>query len=208
VVGVIGSRWVVLAIICLALVGALGCQSADGESAPAKARADAGVDSTGDNSMDKATFAAGCFWGVEAAFRNVKGVSSTQVGYTGGKTEDPTYREVCSDRTGHAEAVEVTYDPDSVSYSDLLDVFWSIHDPTQVDRQGPDVGSQYRSAVFFHTPEQEAEARASKAELEKKNRFKRPVATEIVPASEFYRAEEYHQRYFEKRGIGSCPSKD
>jgi peptide-methionine (S)-S-oxide reductase len=150
---------------------------------------------------ETATFAAGCFWGVEAAFREVPGVLDAVCGYTGGHTEHPTYRDVCSDTTGHAEAVEVTFDPRAVSYDDLLDVFWKIHDPTQVNRQGPDVGTQYRSAIFTHSPEQE---RAAKASLERvRNSLKRPIATEIVPASTFWRAEEYHQRYFERHG-GAC----
>lgn len=146
----------------------------------------------------KATFAAGCFWGVEAAFRKVPGVASTRVGYTSGHTENPTYKEVCTDKTGHAEAVEVTYDPARVSYEQLLEVFWRIHDPTTLNRQGPDVGSQYRSAIFCHNKEQEALAKASKQELAKSGRFNRAIMTEIVPASRFYRAEEYHQRYLQK----------
>lgn len=149
--------------------------------------------------MEKATFAAGCFWGVEAAFRAVNGVVATAVGYTGGSLPDPTYSDVCTGRTGHAEAVEVLYDPAQVSYDDLLAVFWSIHDPTQVNRQGPDVGPQYRSAIFYHTEAQRAAATAAKEELERSGRFREPIATEIVPASRFYRAEEYHQQYLEKR---------
>ena len=154
--------------------------------------------------MEKATFAAGCFWGVEAAFRKVSGVTATTVGYTGGTTESPTYEQVCSDTTGHAEAVLVEYDPAAVSYEELLEVFWRIHDPTTANRQGPDVGSQYRSAVFFHTPEQEAAAKSSKARLERSGRCEKPVVTEIVAAGPFYRAEEYHQQYLEKRGEESC----
>jgi peptide-methionine (S)-S-oxide reductase len=154
--------------------------------------------------MAKATFGAGCFWGVEEEFRKVPGVLQTAVGYAGGKTENPTYEDVCSDETGHAEVVEVEYDPSRVSYDRLLDVFWNGHNPTQRNRQGPDVGTQYRSAIFFHTPEQEAAARASKERLEKSGRFPRPIVTEITPAGPFWRAEEYHQRYFEKRGGGSC----
>ena len=150
--------------------------------------------------MEKATFAAGCFWGVEDAFRQVKGVTDAAAGYTGGTVENPSYREVCGDATGHAEAVQVEFDPAQVSYDDLLSVFWRIHDPTTMNQQGPDVGSQYRSAVFFHTPEQEAAARASKAKQEASGRFRRPVVTEITPASRFWRAEEYHQRYNEKHG--------
>ena len=150
----------------------------------------------------KATFAAGCFWGVEAAFREVEGVISTAVGYTGGYTVNPTYEDVCTDKTGHAEAVEVVYDPGIVSYDELLDLFWSIHDPTTKNRQGPDVGSQYRSAVFFHDPEQEAAARSAKERRQRSGLYRGEITTEIVPASEFYRAEEYHQRYFEKHGRG------
>jgi len=154
--------------------------------------------------MEKATFAAGCFWGVEDAFRQVKGVTSTTVGYTGGTTKNPTYNEVCTDQTGHAEAVEVEFDPQQVSYEQLLKLFWEIHDPTTPNRQGPDIGAQYRSAIFFHGREQEAAARASKASLETSGKFRRPIVTEIKPAPEFYRAEDYHQQYFEKRGIKSC----
>ena len=154
--------------------------------------------------MAKATFGAGCFWGVEEEFRKVKGVKDTAVGYAGGGVPNPTYKDVCTDRTGHAEVVEVDYDPAAVSYDALLDVFWNGHDPTQLNRQGPDVGTQYRSVVFFHSPEQEAAARASKARLEESGRFRRPIATVIEPAPTFWRAEDYHQRYLEKRGLGSC----
>lgn len=154
--------------------------------------------------MQTATFAAGCFWGVEEAFRRVKGVVSTAVGYTGGTVPNPTYEQVCTDRTGHAEAVQVEFDLSQVSYEELLDVFWDCHDPTTPNRQGPDVGSQYRSAIFYHTPEQREAALASKQRLEAGGRFSRPVVTEIAPASEFYRAEEYHQRYLEKRGVSHC----
>ena len=135
--------------------------------------------------MAKVTFAAGCFWGVEATFRELPGVTATRVGYTGGHFENPTYKDVCSDRTGHAEAVEVEYDPAKLSYDKLLDVFWENHDPTQLNRQGPDWGSQYRSAIFFHSPEQEAEAKLSKEKLEKSGRFKKPIVTQIVPAVTF-----------------------
>ena len=154
--------------------------------------------------MEIATFGAGCFWGVEAAFRQVKGVASTQVGYSGGRTTNPTYKDVCTDGTGHAEVVQVEYDPSRVSYEDLLKVFWECHDPTQLNRQGPDFGAQYRSAIFFHTPAQQAAAIASKEGLEKSGRYTRPIVTEITTASEFYRAEEYHQQYLEKRGLSSC----
>jgi len=150
---------------------------------------------------EKATFAAGCFWGVEAAFQQVPGVISTQVGYTGGSTKNPAYEQVCTGETGHAEAVEVEYDPARVRYEDLLEVFWRNHDPTALNRQGPDIGEQYRSAIFYHSPEQEAAARSSKSDLEASGRFNRPVVTEIVPMTKFYRAEEYHQKYFEKRGL-------
>lgn len=154
--------------------------------------------------MAKATFAAGCFWGVEATFRQLPGVTATRVGYIGGNTVNPTYKEVCTDTTGHAEAVEVDYDPEKLSYDKLLDVFWENHDPTQLNRQGPDFGKQYRTAVFFHSPEQEAEARASKEKLAKSGRFSKPIMTQIVPATTFYEAEDYHQQYLEKRGLASC----
>ncbi len=154
--------------------------------------------------MEKATFGAGCFWGVEEAFRNVRGVTSTAVGYLGGTTENPTYKDICSGGTGHAEVVQLEFDPSVVSYRELLEVFWSNHDPTTPDRQGPDAGSQYRSAIFFHNIEQETTATASKAEIDRSGRLRDPVVTEISPASTFYLAEDYHQRYLEKRGLGSC----
>ena len=154
--------------------------------------------------MAKATFAEGCFWGVEANFRRVLGVESAESGYTGGKTVNPSYEDVCTGRTGHAEAVEIKYDPARVRYEDLLEVFWASHDPTTPNRQGPDVGTQYRSAIFFHDAEQEAAARASKERQEKSGRFKRPIVTEIVAAGPFYKAEEYHQKYFEKHGLHGC----
>jgi peptide-methionine (S)-S-oxide reductase len=154
--------------------------------------------------MEKAIFAAGCFWGVEAAFRQVKGVQSTRVGYTGGSVANPSYELVCTGRTGHAEAVEVTYDPAQVSYEELLEVFWENHDPTTLNRQGPDIGAQYRSAIFFLSPEQEQSARASKERLQRSGKHAREVVTEITEASEFYQAEDYHQQYFEKRGISHC----
>jgi peptide-methionine (S)-S-oxide reductase len=153
---------------------------------------------------EKATFGAGCFWGVEAVFRQVPGVVDAAVGYAGGTMPNPTYRDVCTDETGHAEVVEVTYDPARVSYEQLLNVFWENHDPTQRNRQGPDVGTQYRSAIFFHTPAQREAATASKERLEKSGRYRRPIVTEITPAPTFYRAEDYHQRYLEKRGLASC----
>ena len=154
--------------------------------------------------MAKAIFAAGCFWGVEATFRQLPGVISTRVGYTGGTLSDPTYKDVCTDRTGHAEAVEVEYGPSKLSYEKLLDVFWENHDPTQLNRQGPDWGTQYRSAIFFTSPEQEAAAKASKERLEKSGRYSQAIVSQIVPASTFYEAEDYHQQYLEKRGLASC----
>jgi peptide-methionine (S)-S-oxide reductase len=157
-----------------------------------------------EKSLERATFGAGCFWGVEETFRHVPGVVDTAVGFMGGTTENPTYPEVCSGRTGHAEVVQVTYDPDKTSYRELLDVFWNIHDPTTPNRQGPDIGTQYRSAIFFHTPEQEKEARASKEEMDRSGRFRRPIVTGIEPAGTFWRAEDYHQQYFAKRGGGQC----
>jgi peptide-methionine (S)-S-oxide reductase len=150
---------------------------------------------------DKAIFGAGCFWGVEAAFRKVKGVVSTTVGYSGGSSENPTYKDVCSGKTGHAEVVQLEYDPSQVSYEKLLDVFWGLHDPTQLNRQGPDVGTQYRSVIFFYNAEQEAAAKAARAHLESSGRYRKPIVTEIVPAAEFHVAEEYHQQYLQKHGM-------
>src|SRR5438105_15190051 len=159
------------------------------------------MDETTENSKI-ATFGEGCFWGVEAAYRQIPGVLSTRVGYLGGTMENPTYKDVCSGRTGHAEVVEVTYDPKRLSYDDLLTVFWNSHDPTTLNRQGPDVGEQYRSAIFCQTEEQKEEAEKSKVEEQK--RSSRPIVTEITPASKFYLAEDYHQQYLEKRGLSSC----
>jgi peptide-methionine (S)-S-oxide reductase len=152
----------------------------------------------------KATFGAGCFWGVEAAFRQVDGVTKTEVGYEGGRLENPSYEDVCSHKTGHAEVVEVTYDPEQVSYEELLGVFWGKHDPTQLNRQGWDIGDQYRSVVFFHDDEQREAADRSKAELDASGRYRKPVVTAIEPAQTFYPAEDYHQQYLEKRGRSSC----
>lgn len=152
--------------------------------------------------MEKATFGAGCFWGVESFFREVPGVLDAVCGYAGGHTSQPTYAEVCGDRTGHAEVVEVTYDPAKVSYDRLLEIFFENHDPTQLNRQGPDVGSQYRSAIFFHSHEQEHAAAAKKAVYA--GRYRRPIVTTIEPAPQFWRAEEYHQRYNERHGLPSC----
>ena len=154
---------------------------------------------------ETATFAAGCFWGVEHRFRRVPGVIDAEVGYTGGTVANPTYHNVCSGTTGHAEAVRLTFDPEKVSYSELLGVFWTLHDPTQVDRQGPDIGTQYRSAIFCHSDEQAVLARDSKAALESTGRLRAPVATRIEPAADFWRAEEYHQRYLEKNRGAYCP---
>jgi peptide methionine sulfoxide reductase msrA/msrB len=151
--------------------------------------------------LQKAAFAAGCFWGVEAAFQEIKGVVSTRVGYMGGHTKNPTYEGVCTDKTGHAETVMIEYDPNKVAYDYLLDAFWSMHDPTTMNRQGPDVGSQYRSVVFYYTPQQQKAALASKKKLEDSKKFKKPIVTEIVAAGEFYSAEDYHQKYFKKHGM-------
>jgi peptide-methionine (S)-S-oxide reductase len=158
----------------------------------------------GSNGARKAIFGAGCFWGVESAFRGVPGVLDAPVGYSGGVVAEPSYEQVCTGRTGHAEVVEVEYDPAKVSYDELLDVFFGLHDPTQKDRQGPDVGTQYRSAIFYHDEDQRRSAEAAKERAQGSR--KRPVVTEISAAGTFYRAEEYHQRYFEKRGIASCPA--
>jgi peptide-methionine (S)-S-oxide reductase len=156
------------------------------------------------NNLEKATFGAGCFWGVEAAFRQIPGVTATAVGYMGGSMNNPTYRDVCTDETGHAEVVEVQFDPSRVSYEQMLNTFWENHNPTTLNRQGPDVGSQYRSAIFVHSPEQEATAKLSKEKLQTSGKFARPIVTEIVPAKEFYVAEDYHQQYLEKRGLSHC----
>jgi peptide-methionine (S)-S-oxide reductase len=154
--------------------------------------------------MEKATFGAGCFWGVEATFRQLKGVTATAVGYAGGKLDHPTYKDVCTDRTGHAEVVEVEFDPAQINYDTLLDVFWDNHDPTQLNRQGPDTGTQYRSAIFYHSPEQQAAATASKEKRQASGKYRRPIVTEITPAPTFWKAEEYHQQYLEKRGLSHC----
>jgi peptide-methionine (S)-S-oxide reductase len=154
--------------------------------------------------MKQATFGAGCFWGIEAEFRQVPGVIGTAVGYSGGHFPNPTYEDVCTDRTGHAEVVQVTYDPDKVSYDQLLEIFWNSHYPTQLDRQGPDIGSQYRSVIFYHDDEQKAEAEESKARFESLGVFRRPIVTQVIPALPFYRAEEYHQQYLRKQGLESC----
>jgi peptide-methionine (S)-S-oxide reductase len=154
--------------------------------------------------MQKATFGAGCFWGVEETFRHLKGVTSTAVGYMGGTLPNPTYEDVCTDKTGHAEVVQVEYDPEQAAYEDLLNVFWESHNPTTLNRQGPDVGTQYRSVVFYHTAEQKAAAEAFKERLQQSGRFNKPIVTEITPAATFWRAEEYHQKYLEKHGRSHC----
>lgn len=154
--------------------------------------------------MAVATFGAGCFWGVEETFRKLPGVIDTEVGYMGGTKENPTYEEVCTDKTGHAEVVKVEYNPDEISYEQLLEVFWTSHNPTTLNRQGPDIGTQYRSVIFYYTEEQKALAEASKKEWDASGRFKDPIVTQIVPASTFWRAEEYHQRYLQKKGLDSC----
>ncbi|OHA88278.1 MAG: peptide-methionine (S)-S-oxide reductase [Candidatus Zambryskibacteria bacterium RIFCSPHIGHO2_01_FULL_43_25] len=156
--------------------------------------------------LQQATFGAGCFWGVEAAFAELPGVVETQVGYTGGTTENPTYEKICTDKTGHIEAVNIKYDPQKITYEKLLETFWKIHDPTELNRQGPDIGSQYASAIFFHTPEQEETAKKSKEELQNSGAYKpKRIVTGILPAQKFYRAEEYHQKYLEKKGLKTCP---
>ena len=154
--------------------------------------------------LEKATFGAGCFWGVEVAFRKVPGVADATVGYLGGTMANPSYKDVCTGRTGHAEVVEVTYDPSRVKYEDLLNVFWTSHDPTTLNRQGPDRGTQYRSAIFYHNDAQREAAIASKGRWDVSGKFPRPIVTEVTPASTFYKAEEYHQRYLEKQGLASC----
>jgi len=154
--------------------------------------------------MEKATFAAGCFWGVEARFQQLPGVIATAVGYEGGSLASPTYQQVCTDRTGHAEAVEIEFDPSKITYQQLLDEFFALHDPTQLNRQGPDWGTQYRSVVFYHSPEQEKTAKETIARLTAEKKFSKPIATQVVPAETFWRAEEYHQKYLEKRGALSC----
>lgn len=159
------------------------------------------------DNIEKATFAAGCFWGVESAFCQVEGVISTTVGYSGGHTKNPTYEEVCTDKTGHAESVLIEFNPELITYEKLLELFWSIHDPTTLNRQGPDIGSQYRSIVFYHSEEQKNMAINTKDKLEKSKRFSRKIVTEIIPSTVFYKAEEYHQKYFQKHGLVKCKSK-
>ena len=181
-----------------------------GESKPAPAgekmamKPGSGENQQESTHMEKAMFGAGCFWGVEATFRQIDGVTATAVGYAGGTTENPTYHDVCSDTTGHAEVVLVTYDPSRVSYDKLLEVFWNEHDPTQVNRQGPDYGTQYRSVIFYMNDAQKQAAEMSKKALAESGKYSRPIATSIEPAPTFYKAEEYHQQYLEKRGLSTC----
>jgi peptide-methionine (S)-S-oxide reductase len=189
-------------VLSILLAAGATCQSQK-EPSPMNTASTIGRESPS-GEQQVAIFAAGCFWGVEQTFREVEGVLETSVGYTGGHTENPTYKQVCNDTTGHAEAVRVVYDPQEVSYDKLLDVFWANHNPTTPNRQGPDVGSQYRSAVFYQNQAQADAARRSKEALEQSGRFSRPIVTEIVPAKEFYPAEDYHQQYLEKRGGGRC----
>lgn len=154
--------------------------------------------------MEKATFGAGCFWGVEVAFRKINGVTNTTVGYMGGNLENPTYEDVCTAKTGHVEVVQIEFDPTKISYEDLLEQFWDIHDPTQLNRQGPDIGTQYKSVIFYHDNQQKEIAENSKNKLENSSKYKNPIVTEIIEAKKFYRAEEYHQQYLEKKGSSSC----
>ena len=201
-------RGVQTILMCVALLPAAamvaGCSQAEETSGMTETKPTPGPAGPA-ASGEKATFAAGCFWGVEAAFRRQPGVIDTAVGYSGGHTVGPTYKDICTDRTGHAEVVQVIFDPSKTSYETLLEVFWACHDPTTPNRQGPDVGSQYRSAVFCHTDEQEASAKAVKAKLTESGKFPRPIVTEITAAGTFYRAEDYHQRYVEKHGGDACP---
>ncbi len=193
----------VLLVMAL-LTGLVGCTMPIEPQVQAEAMSEADDQNKKEPVMDKATFAAGCFWGIEAAFRRVPGVQSTMVGYTGGHVANPTYEQVCTGRTGHAEAVYVEFDPEQVSYEDLLEVFWDIHDPTQLNRQGPDVGTQYRSAIFFHNEEQQKAATDSMERRIRSGRYRRPIVTQIEPAAPFFKAEEYHQQYLKKRGLASC----
>lgn len=197
-----GGAWLVASVVWAA-AGCSGSVGA-GPSLTATAEDHAQPQEQKEEIMEQAVFGAGCFWGVEAAFRQIEGVADAEVGYSGGHTENPTYKQVCTGKTGHAEVVRVFYDPAKVSYEDLLDVFWSCHDPTQLNRQGPDVGTQYRSAIFYLSDQQRLAAEASKRALAQSGRHTRPIVTQIAPAGPFYRAEEYHQQYLQKRGRASC----
>lgn len=195
-----------MALAVMALGVCIGCYApvrADDSRAEAAHGAEPARLKEGDT-METAIFGAGCFWGVEAAFRRTPGVTATEVGYSGGAVENPSYQDVCTGRTGHAEVVRVTFDPERISYDALLDVFWKSHDPTQKNRQGPDIGTQYRSAIFFQNPAQEEAARASHKALRESGAYPKPIVTEIVAAKPFYRAEDYHQQYLEKRGLATC----
>jgi peptide-methionine (S)-S-oxide reductase len=197
-------RWIaILTACCLAAMMLPGCAAEEAGPMTEPQKTDAPA---AEVTSETALFAAGCFWGVENTFRQVPGVTATAVGYSGGHTENPTYREVCGKGTGHAEVVRVTFDPSKVSYEELLDVFWKCHDPTQVNRQGPDVGDQYRSAIFPLSPKQKQAAETSKAQLAKSGKHSEPIATEITPAGPFTLAEDYHQQYLEKNGRAACPS--
>ncbi len=192
-------------VVLGAVLCPLGCANQEPASAPAAGNATTTAKETSKVKTEKATFGAGCFWGVEAEFSKVPGVISTAVGYCGGKTKSPTYKDVCTDETGHAEVIEIEFDPSKVSFEQLVDIFWELHDPTTLNRQGPDYGTQYRSVIFYHSPEQERIAKASKEKLDKSGVFRSPIVTQIAPAPPFYRAEEYHQKYFEKKGMAeSC----
>jgi len=188
-----------LATLTILILAAASCGDPTGKPA------DSAVSALGSGHQEAATFAAGCFWGVEETFRKVPGVISTQVGYTGGKTANPAYKDVCTDRTGHAEAINVVFDPAKVSYQQVLEIFFENHDPTTMNRQGPDAGTQYRSAIFFHSPEQQRLASAEKDRRDRSGEYVGPIVTQIVPAGPFYPAEEYHQRYYQKQGVSwSC----
>lgn len=203
--GVLGMVALGLAGATLAAVESVSSPASNtGEETTAQSKVSDDQSKESAMGMQKATFAAGCFWGVESTFQQIDGVVSTQVGYVGGTTPSPTYKQVCSSTTGHAEAVEVTYDPETVGYDKLLEVFWSSHNPTTMNRQGPDVGSQYRSAIFFYDTDQEAAAKKSKDALAESGKFKQPIVTQIVPATTFHRAEEYHQSFLAKQGRTSC----
>jgi peptide-methionine (S)-S-oxide reductase len=200
----IGLRGVVCVFFVLGVGGALGSEEGLARPDPSRPVDRAASVRKGEKRMETATFGGGCFWGVEAVFRQVPGVVATAVGYMGGTLRNPTYKDVCTDKTGHAEVVQVKYDPAKVSYEELLKVFFANHDPTTLNRQGPDVGTQYRSVIFFHNRAQEAAAQAAKNDLMRAGAYSRPLVTAIEPAAEFWRAEEYHQQYLERRGLAQC----
>ena len=196
----VSAAWAMVLALAACGVPAVAAPEADAEARAVERT----PETQGDEKMAEAMFGAGCFWSVEVAFRNTEGVVDVAVGYSGGHKDDPTYQEVCTGNSGHAEVVHVKYDPEAVSYETLLETFWGCHDPTQLNRQGPDIGSQYRSAIFYYTEEQRAIAEASKKALDESGAFGRPIVTEITEASTFWRGEEYHQRYLEKRGLATC----